>query len=177
MSSEASPASPLGATPSGLPAQTPRPPREPDPVRLTVNYRETTSPVWDISQERLVLETLLHQRLQFFLVFFSIVVGGSLNAKLQLHMVIVFIFGSALSWLLALYVFRAQLRLSTALSIIREDETHPHSVVRKMTNRRSLFSFIIISHYITILCCTALSAGAILSLCGWLTVANTVINP
>lgn len=56
---------------------------------LSAELRDKTSPVWDMSQERAFIENLLGQRFNFFLVFFSLTVAGSVNAKAQIHLQII----------------------------------------------------------------------------------------
>ena len=45
------------------------------------NEKDGRAPRWDISQERALMQTLLGQRFNFLLVFFSIFVAGAVNAR------------------------------------------------------------------------------------------------
>lgn len=83
---------------------------------LQADYRDKTSPVWDMSQERAYIENLLAQRFNFFLVFFSIVMAGSVNAKTQHQLQIVLGIGSAICILFALVLARSQEKLDLCLA-------------------------------------------------------------
>ena len=47
---------------------------------LPAAERDEKPPVWDMSQERAFIETLLNQRFNFFLAFFSLVIVGAWGA-------------------------------------------------------------------------------------------------
>jgi hypothetical protein len=91
--------------------------------------RDITSPVWDMSQERVLVETILNERLNFFLVFFSVVLAGSVNARSDQQLTLVLCLGSLLAMLLAFALVRAYLKLQTILTMLRADATHPFTIV------------------------------------------------
>ena len=88
---------------------------------LTAEYRDRTSPVWDMSQERVFIETLLNQRFNFFLIFFSLVLAGAINAKEQLHFQLVLSLGTVICFLFASVLRRSQQKLD--LIILTSSET------------------------------------------------------
>ena len=61
---------------------------------IDAKTRDSLSPVWDMSQERVFIENLLNQQFSFFLVVFSIVLAGALNSRAQFHLQIVLSMGS-----------------------------------------------------------------------------------
>lgn len=134
--------------------------------KLTSNERERISPVWDLSQERVFTMTILNQRVAFFLAFFSIVIGGSLNAKTQLHMQIILVVGAIVLWLLWFPIHYTQIRASRILVLIREDEFHPYSVITKQLPRRQKNVSALLTYSLTTICCASLTIGAVLALAG-----------
>lgn len=131
--------------------------------KQTATERDKAGPVWDMSQERVFIENLLSQRFNFFLVFFSLVVAGAINAKLQYQLQIILGIGSLICALLASTLERSQEKLDLILSDLFADETHPASIIDRRASkggsRRRIIGFLIPR-----LCCALLMLGFILSL-------------
>ena len=132
--------------------------------------RDRLSPVWDISQERVFTMTLLNQRIHFLLLFFSLVVGGALNAKQQLHMNIILGIGAVVSWLLIVPVLQTQERVDKIMQIICSDPTHPYSIVSSQLGGHVRIT-VVTSYIVATLCCVLLTVGAVLAPLGVITVA------
>jgi hypothetical protein len=141
-------------------------------ARLSSREREKISPVWDLSQERVFAITVINQRVSFFLAFFSIVIGGSLNAKIQLHMQIILIVGAIVLWLLWLPIHYTQIRVNRILLLILEDEWHPCSIIVSQLPRRQRNVSALLTYSLTGFCCATLTIGAIFSLLGLLRPAS-----
>ena len=89
-----------------------------------------TSPRWDISQERAFIENLLVQRVGFLLVFFGLVVAGTVSAQALPTVQFLILAGGALfSALLALAIGRAQKKLDLLINIIKHDPDHPLTII------------------------------------------------
>jgi hypothetical protein len=133
--------------------------------------RDKTSPVWDMSQERAFVENLLGQRFNFFLVFFSVVLAGSVNAKTQIQLQILLGIGSAVSLLFASVLGRSQEKLDLILDDLFDDDSHPATIInnraKKSGSRRRW-----IGVAIPRVCCAILILGFILSLLGCLRAPN-----
>jgi len=131
--------------------------------------RDKVGPVWDMSQERAFLENLLVQRFNFFLVFFSIVMAGSVNAKTQPQLEIVWGIGSIICVLFALVLTRSQEKLDLILQDLFTDPSHPATIIDQRSSkggsRRRVLGI-----WIPRLCCCILIVGFVLSLFGVLTV-------
>ena len=131
--------------------------------------RDNVSPVWDMSQERAFIENLLARRFNFFLVFFSIVMAGSVNAKTQPQLQIVLGIGSTICVLFALVLARSQEKLDLCLVDLFTDASHPATIIdqraSKGGSRRRVLGV-----WIPRLCCAVLLIGFVLSLFGVLTV-------
>jgi hypothetical protein len=131
--------------------------------RQAARARDTAGPTWDMSQERAFIENLLSQRFNFFLVFFSIVIAGAVNAKLQSHLHIILGIGFLVCVLLALTLDRSQEKLDLILEELFADEKHPACIINKKAtigcSRRQ-----IIGYTIPRLCCSLLLLGFIFSL-------------
>jgi hypothetical protein len=147
------------------------------PEGVTVSYREKTSPVWDMSQERALIEGIMNQRFNFFLVFFSLVVAGALNAKSALHLRVVLALGTCVASLLAYSIIRAHRKLGTILRYLFQDPTHPATRVDRV--HRSWLSVRWVTGWaIPALCTAALATGLIASVAGALvppTAENTAL--
>ncbi len=102
---------------------------------VTVEYREKTSPVWDMSQERLFIETLLNQRFNFFLVFFSLVLAGAVNAKHQIEFQLILTLGAFVTTMFALVLNRSQQKLDLIISDLMTDPTHPVRIIDNLAGR------------------------------------------
>lgn len=96
---------------------------------LDQDFRDRTSPVWDMSQERLLTEQLVSQRFNFFLVLIGVVVAGALNARSQLHMQLVLSVGFLLAIVFTKALHRTSARLDAILEELREDPTHPFTII------------------------------------------------
>jgi len=134
---------------------------------LSASDRDDKSPVWDMSQERAFIENLLGQRFNFFLVFFSLVIAGSVNSKTQLHLQIILGIGATICVLLATTLARSQEKLDLILNDLYSDPSHPVTIINKRAkpsgSRRK-----VISSVIPRLCCLLLLAGFVCALAGTL---------
>jgi len=125
-------------------------------------YRDKTGPVWDMSQERAFIETLLGQRFNFFVVFFSLVLGGALNARTQFHFELILTLGTLICWLMARTLFRSQYKLDLILDdLFLHDASHPASIINKRANSRKVIlgrksMRRVIGYWIPCICCLAL---------------------
>jgi hypothetical protein len=136
--------------------------------RLNPRERERLPPVWDLSQERVFVISVLNQRVSFFLALFSITIGGSLNAKIQLHMQIILVVGAIILWLLWIPIHYTQIRVNSILTLILQDEMHPCSIIVNKLPRRQRCSSALLTYPLTCFCCVTLSVGAVLALLGLL---------
>lgn len=124
--------------------------------------RHQTPPVWDMSQERALCETLLARRINFFLVFYSIVLAGGLQADSQFELRLVYGVGTLICVLFATVLVQSQQKLDLILGELLSDESHPAAIVsRKGT---SLGQPRILSVWIPRLCCAILAAVFVLTL-------------
>ena len=98
---------------------------------ISAKERDEKSPVWDTSQERAFMETVFNQRFNFFLVFFSLVVAGAVNARSRAHLLIVLVAGSVIALFLAYSLLRAHLKLGSILEELYLDATHPATIINK----------------------------------------------
>jgi len=101
------------------------------------NESDGRSPRWDISQERAFIETLLGQRFNFLLVFFSIIVAGAVNARdVPFMQAAVLSLGAVITYYLASAIGRSQEKLDLILGIIfKEQRTHPATVADQLASR------------------------------------------
>ena len=111
--------------------------QNPDEVhpKQTAAERDKASPVWDMSQERAFIENLLNHRFNFFLVFFSIVLAGAVNAKTQTHLQIILGLGSVICVLFAMVLRRSQEKLDLILNDLFTDESHPYTIIDKRAKK------------------------------------------
>jgi len=87
---------------------------------------------WSMSQEREFIENLLCQRFNFFIVFYSIIVAGSLTSKSQTHLVVILTLGSVILTFFATTLFRVQHKLDLILTEIFEIPTHPATEIKNL---------------------------------------------
>jgi hypothetical protein len=115
-----------------------------------------------MSQERAFIENLLNSRFSFFLVVFSFVLAGAINAKIQLHLQVVLTLGAVVTTLFAAVLGRSQEKLDLILADLFSDPTHPAAIIdtraKKGGGRRRLIGI-----WIPRICCGVLITGAALA--------------
>jgi len=138
---------------------------------------QAQKPEWSMSDERAFVENLVCTRFNFFLLFFSLVIGGMATISNPLHFKIVLALGSVISFGLALAIFRAQIKLEIALKrLSRSKPQHPAHIldqeakkIKRWWNRstRKLIGCCIPSF-----CCVVLIMLALLAVLGYLDPVN-----
>ena len=136
---------------------------------ISQEERDLKAPVWDMSQERVFVFTLVNQRLQFLILFCSIIVAGAINAESQGHVQFILILGAIISWLFSVVIIRTQVRLTAILNIIEHDSTHPYTIVTLKTKQKHRIQPLV-SYLIPVICSITLTVGGILSVFGMLSV-------
>ena len=135
--------------------------------------RDSSSPVWDMSQERAFTENLLNQRFSFFLVMFSLVIAGAINTKTQLQLQLLLTLGAVVAVMFASVLARSQEKLDLILDELFKDETHPVTIIDRAStkggSRRRLIGL-----WIPRLCSVVLLLGATLAWCGCLRVPQRI---
>jgi hypothetical protein len=134
--------------------------------KLTAAERDKASPVWDMSQERVFEETLLNQRFNFFLLCFSLVVAGSVNARTQVLFDAILGVGTVVCVLLALVLSRTQEKLDLILTDLFTDGSHPATIIDRQVRKWGGSRRRLIGLYIPWICCTILAIGLVLALTG-----------
>ena len=122
-------------------------------------------PDWTMSQEREFIETLVGQRFNFFLIFFSLVINGSVNARTQLNLQIILTIGMLVCWMIAYTLVVANMKLNLILGKL--DPDHPFRVIDDqvhVTGRNWIGS------RIPVFCSSILTLGAVLSWCSCISV-------
>jgi len=136
--------------------------------RISQTDRDRLSPVWDMSQERQFIETIMNQRFNFFLVFFAVVLAGAVNAKTRLQLVLVLLIGTVVSFLLTYTILRAHRKLGTVLDVLWVDETHPSTIIDR-AHHKALSVRWVLGILIPWGCTAALAAGTWAAYTGTLT--------
>jgi hypothetical protein len=131
--------------------------------------RDLKAPVWDISQERVFVFTLVNQRLQFLILFCSMVVAGAINTQSPERVQFILIIGATISWLFSAVIVRTQARLTAVLNIIEQDPTHPYTIVTLQTKQKYRIQPLV-SYVIPALCSITLTIGSLLAAFGLLSV-------
>jgi hypothetical protein len=126
------------------------------PVEEFPNNEKERAPRWDISQERSFVENLLGSRLNFLLVFFSIFVGGAVNAKDNLFLQAIVVSVAAIIVLhLATAIFRTHRKLEFLLGLVFRQRTHPARLTEDFPTGRH-----IVGRRVPVLCCVVLVGWA-----------------
>lgn len=121
---------------------------------------------WSMSKEREFIETLVGQRFNFFLIFFSLVINGSVNARTQVNLQIILTIGMLVCWMIAYTLIVANKKLDLILQHLEPD--HPFKTidarVHGVTGRHW------IGFWIPFFCSSILTLGAVLSWCNCISV-------
>jgi hypothetical protein len=129
------------------------------------NAEDNLGPRWDLSQERAFIETLVGQRFNYMLIFFSIICAGFINAKDEgaLQAVLPTI-GAIVCACLALAIGRAQQKLDIILGLLHRDPRHPVSVTATHASGKSRRG--LIGYTIPWMCTAILAVAATVSWIG-----------
>ena len=123
---------------------------------------------WTMSNERAFIENLLCSRFNFFLVFFSLVVGGALTTDNPDHVKIVLSAGALISVLFAGTIARSQQKLNIILNDhLLQKEGHPVKTVNDACEGKGISMRNWIGYGIPLICCLILITGAISAWFGW----------
>ncbi|MBC7621863.1 MAG: hypothetical protein H7232_00585 [Aeromicrobium sp.] len=128
---------------------------------LSSRYREKTSPVWDMSQERVFIEQLLNHRFNFFLILFSVTIAGAVNVKSQGALVAILAVSLLIEFLLMLVLARSQHKLDLILLQFESDSFHPVTVINRLAkgDSKTKSRRHIVGLLIPRLCCVLLLVG------------------
>lgn len=114
-------------------APSPDPAQVPPTVSLKSFRLNTTddraTPVWDMSQERVFMETLMNQRFNFFLVFIGLILNAAVNSQDDTYFRGILVLGSVIALLLTWPIFRAHRKLDTIFLLLKKDVLHPLAFV------------------------------------------------
>jgi hypothetical protein len=102
---------------------------------------------WTMSDERNHLVNLLGQRLNFLLIFYSIVFAGAFGVKDQFPFIQILLFiGTLITFLLSLTIRRAQQKLNIVFEFIYKDDNHPAKLIKdrmKGSSKRNIIGYVI----------------------------------
>ncbi len=122
---------------------------------------------WSKSDERVFIENLLCTRFNFFLVFFSLVIGGAISTSDQIYFKIILCLGVIIIIPFSLTIARAQKKLDVNLEELFSTEGHPVKIYNDLCRGSfppSMRQWI--GYWIPIICSLVLLIGAILALFG-----------
>jgi len=80
---------------------------------------------WTMSDERQFIETLFNQRLNFYIITYSLVITGTISAKNYSDKIYVLLIGSFLCFLLGISLYRACHKLLLILKLLHRTKQHP----------------------------------------------------
>ena len=145
--------------------------------RIPRQTRDRALPVWDMSQERIFLESLMNQRFSFFVVLFSVVIAGAANAKSQRFLQLILSFGFVVELLIWSLIYRAQFKLNLIVKYLESDLSHPMTIIDDIVKAEAKgIRHIFMCPWIRMhmmgsiapsICSCILLAGAIASWAGW----------
>jgi len=103
-----------------------------------------------MSQEREFIETILNQRFNYLIVFFSIVIAGAFSTENQFHLQLILTIGAVFSYLFYMTLQRSRVKLDLLLNELKSDEYHPVRIIDDKANtaerKRDFFERIGLSH-------------------------------
>lgn len=145
------------------------------------NYQDS-SETWSLSQEREFLENILCQRVNFLLVFYSLVIAGAFATHSQDNFKLAFTLGAVITFLFTMPIARVQHRLDSVLCMIKK-QTPGHPAIKTddwITNREGAGApwpvrlFVrksrrgMVGYWIPLLCSASLWIAAVSAWVGWL---------
>jgi hypothetical protein len=127
---------------------------------------------WDINQERMFVENLLAQRFNFFLVTFSLVLGGAASANSQLKLQLLLLCGLILCLLMWATVYRIYVKVDVTLKMCYEHEDKFLYEIAKRTKQQGIIAFVgvnsLVGVWIPLSCVLIIVVALVLSLSGTL---------
>ena len=122
---------------------------------------------WDMSQERAFMENLFCQRFNFFLIVFTVVLGGAATATTPTKQTAILSVGCLLCLLIWLTIFRNYTKLMAILKQLHKNPNHPVAIVGRLV-KQELFGNAwgvnwIIGITIPLLCIAILVVATLLS--------------
>ena len=124
--------------------------------------------MWDMNNERVFMENLLCTRFNFFLVFFSLVIGGALSTVNPDHVKMVLSVGALISVPFAGTIARSQQKLNIILNDYLFHEEGPVKTINDACKGKGIGMRNCIGYWIPLICCSLLIAGAFSAWKGWL---------
>ena len=125
---------------------------------------------WNLSQERQFQEDLMYRGFHFFILFFSLAIGGAITARSQQHLCVLLTIGALVSLAMFLPIYRARVKLLVILRILHRIDKHPVAEVGKLLEESGIWSTYSVVHliglWIPLACCLMISLAAILSWAG-----------
>ncbi len=129
---------------------------------------ENISSNWDLNQERVFTESILNQRIQFFLIFFAIIVAGVVltYSTSKIFVLLILFTGAIISWALSLTIFRLYGRVKQILRNLSQSDTHPFAVIGKRTKGKSMGW--IVGYFIPVFCSSIITIGFLVVSSGYI---------
>jgi hypothetical protein len=125
---------------------------------------------WNLSQERAFQEDLMYRGFHMFMIFFTLVMGGSVSARSQQNLCIILTLGTFISLAMMLPIYRARVKLLFILRILHRIEQHPVAKVGRLLHASGGLTSYSVVHmiglWIPLMCCATLLFGAILAYAG-----------
>jgi hypothetical protein len=125
---------------------------------------------WDINQERMFLENLLAQRFNFFLVTFSLFLGGAASANSQLKLQLLLFCGLILCLLMWAIVYRIYIRVDITLRMCYEHEDQFLQEITRRVKQQGAVGFIsvnpLVGIWIPVTCVLMMGGMLVLALAG-----------
>ena len=127
---------------------------------IPASERDRLSPVWDMSQERAFIENLLCNRLNYFLIFFSLTVAGFSGARNPYFGELILILGAVITTMFARVLSWNERKLNSIIGDLHKDESHPATIIDGMSgkSRRNIMGL-----YIPRICSWTIIIGAIVN--------------
>jgi hypothetical protein len=126
---------------------------------------------WSMSEERELMENLLCQRFNFFLVLFALFILSATTCRDDTTSGVILAMGFLLCLMVWMTVYRAHVELHWIMQErIYKTEKHPAKIVNDEIKRRGLLSLFSVSRWIGVVipavCCVILIGGALGLFCG-----------
>ncbi|HEV3143582.1 MAG TPA: hypothetical protein VGZ47_06810 [Gemmataceae bacterium] len=125
---------------------------------------------WNLSQERAFQEDLMYRGFHFFILFFSLAIGGAITARTHQHLCVLLTIGTLVSFAMFLPIYRARVKLLLILQILHRIEKHPVCEVGKLLEQSGIWPTYSVVHliglWIPLACCTLVLTATVLAWAG-----------
>ncbi len=134
-------------------------------MKYHINDGNDSKGDWSLNQERMLTEQLFNQKINFFLLFFALVIIGALVTRSsELFNTVLFI-GAIICWILTLSIISTARRIGAIAKALKGEKEHPLNTIT--FGILGKVSRLLIGYVLPIACSLIITSGALMGTYGF----------